>query len=77
MQRHLKLYRLPDAAKTEGLRKLKITDVPEACALLNKVSKRSRILDSYFSIYQITDQYSIAMPLSNSFSYFSILRSMT
>lgn len=36
MQRHLKLYRLPDATKTEGLRKLKITDVPEACKLLNK-----------------------------------------
>ena len=40
MQRHLKLYRLPDATKTEGLRKLKITDVPEACKLLNKVSTR-------------------------------------
>ena len=40
MQRHLKLYRLPDATKTEGLRKLKITDVPEACKLLNKVSYR-------------------------------------
>ena len=38
MQRHLKLYRLPETTKTEGLRKLKITDVPEACKLLNKVS---------------------------------------
>lgn len=36
MQRHLKLYRLPETVKTEGLRKLKITDVPEACNLLNK-----------------------------------------
>ena len=44
MQRHLKLYRLPDATKTEGLRKLKITDVPEACKLLNKVSTRKIML---------------------------------
>jgi len=36
MQRHLKLYRLPETTKTEGLRKLKITDIPEACKLLNK-----------------------------------------
>merc|ERR1712113_935810 len=35
MQRHLKLYRLPDATKTEGLRKLLVTDIPEACELLN------------------------------------------
>jgi len=35
MQRHLKLYRLPDKTKTQGLRKLLITDVPEACELLN------------------------------------------
>ena len=39
MEQHLNLYRLPDEAKTEGLRKLKITDVPEACALLNKVNE--------------------------------------
>ena len=37
MQRHLKLFRLPETVNTEGLRKLKITDVPEACKLLNKV----------------------------------------
>ena len=36
MQRHLKLYRLPETTKTEGLRKLKATDIPEACRLLNK-----------------------------------------
>ena len=39
MQRHLKLYRLPEATKVEGLRKIKATDVPEACKLLNKVLK--------------------------------------
>lgn len=35
MQRHLKLYRLPDEPRVAGLRKLKASDVPEACALLN------------------------------------------
>ena len=46
MQRHLKLYRLPDATKTEGLRKLKITDVPEACALLNKVNASNKYIQN-------------------------------
>lgn len=36
MQRHLKLYRLPESTKVEGLRKLKATDIPEACKLLNE-----------------------------------------
>ena len=44
MQRHLKLYRLPDHTKTEGLRKLKATDIPEACKLLNEV--RILLLDA-------------------------------
>ncbi len=39
MQRHLKLYRLPDRVKTKGLRKMKATDVPEACMLLNEVER--------------------------------------
>lgn len=38
MQRHLKLYRLPESTKIEGLRRLKLEDVPAACKLLNKVS---------------------------------------
>ena len=46
MQRHLKLYRLPDTTKTEGLRKLKITDVPEACALLNKVNASNKYIQN-------------------------------
>ena len=37
MQRHLKLYRLPEETKVAGLRPLKAADVPEACKLLNKV----------------------------------------
>ena len=37
MQRHLKLYRLPETTKIEGIRKLKVTDIPEACKLLNEV----------------------------------------
>merc|ERR1712088_323377 len=36
MQRQIKLLKLPENTKIEGLRKLKITDVPEACKLLNK-----------------------------------------
>jgi len=36
MQRHLKLYRLPETTKIEGIRKLKVTDIPEACKLLNE-----------------------------------------
>ena len=36
MERYLEKYRLPDFTKTEGLRKLKITDIPKACTLLNK-----------------------------------------
>ena len=38
MQRHLKLYRLPEETKTPGLRKLKAADIPEVCKLLNTVS---------------------------------------
>ena len=38
MQRHVKLYRLPETTKTEGLRQLKATDVPKACKLLNEVT---------------------------------------
>ncbi len=37
MQRHLKLYRLPEETKTGGLRKMKASDVPEACKLMNEV----------------------------------------
>ena len=37
MQRHVKLYRLPETTKTEGLRQLKPEDIPEACKLLNQV----------------------------------------
>lgn len=36
MQRHIKLYRLPEETKTPGLRKLIASDIKEACALLNK-----------------------------------------
>lgn len=36
MQRHIKLYRLPEETKTKGLRQLKASDIPEACSLLNK-----------------------------------------
>ena len=39
MQRHLKLYRLPEETKTKGLRKIKIDDVPATCKLLNEVKK--------------------------------------
>jgi len=40
MQRHLKLYRLPDSTKIEGIRKMKATDIPEACKLLNEYLSR-------------------------------------
>lgn len=44
MQRHLKLYRLPEETKTPGLRKMKASDVPEACKLMNEVGvARSRL----------------------------------
>ena len=37
MQRHLKLYKLPEETKTPGLRRLKATDIPDTCKLLNEV----------------------------------------
>jgi len=74
MQRHLKLYRLPDAAKTEGLRKLKITDVPEACALLNKhlekydlipVFTEEDFLHWFLPREEIIDTYVVEKPASS------------
>ncbi len=50
MQRHLKLYRLPDKTKTEGLRQLTKDDVKEACALLNEVRMRSNQMSSMLSM---------------------------
>lgn len=41
MQRHLKLYRLPDEVKTSGLRQLKAADIPEVCKLLNSVRRKN------------------------------------
>ena len=38
MQRQMKLLKLPDATKTEGLREMTGQDVDAACALLNDVS---------------------------------------
>ena len=38
MQRQMKLLKLPDATKTEGLREMTSQDVNAACALLNNVS---------------------------------------
>ena len=35
MQRHLKLYKLPDATKTPGIREFKTTDVEAVTTLLN------------------------------------------
>jgi len=74
MQRHLKLYRLPDATKTEGLRKLKITDVPEACALLNKhlekydlipVFTEEDFLHWFLPRDEIIDTYVVEKPASS------------
>lgn len=45
MQRHLKLYRLPDETKTKGLRKIKTEDVPATCKLLNEVRRSLKLLD--------------------------------
>jgi len=36
MQRHLKLYRLPDQTKIEGIRKFRVEDVTQVTALLNE-----------------------------------------
>merc|ERR1711937_241057 len=36
MQRHLKLYRLPDEIKTPGMRKFRIEDSPAVTVLLNE-----------------------------------------
>ena len=50
MQRHVKLYRLPDATKTEGLRQLKSSDIPAACKLLNEVMiTATKLLDQMLS----------------------------
>merc|ERR1719270_2685930 len=74
MQRHLKLYRLPDAAKTEGLRKLKVTDIPEACALLNKhlekydlipVFTEEDFLHWFLPREEIIDTYVVEKPASS------------
>ena len=73
MQRHLKLYRLPDATKTEGLRKLKITDVPEACALLNKVNASNKYIQNEIKIESIPILFMTKLiPFD-----FSILKNMT
>jgi hypothetical protein len=51
MQRHVKLFRLPEATKTEGLRQLKTSDVPQACQMLNEVrDSRGRGPISYIFI---------------------------
>merc|ERR1711997_838190 len=47
MQRHLKLYKLPEVTKTEGLRKLKAEDVPAVTELLN----------SYLSKFDLSPVY--------------------
>jgi glycylpeptide N-tetradecanoyltransferase len=47
MQRHLKLYKLPEETKTKGLRQLKASDIPEACKLLNKVRSRSGLSSGF------------------------------
>merc|ERR1712018_715454 len=74
MQRHLKLYRLPDATKTEGLRKLKITDVPEACKLLNEhlgkydlipVFTEEDFLHWFLPRDEIIDTYVVEKPASS------------
>ena len=53
MQRHLKLYRLPDAAKTEGLRKLKMAVVPSLAqgALLMLIATLACITSGSGSIF--------------------------
>jgi len=40
MQRHLKLYRLPDDTKTPGMRKFRIEDTPAVTVLLNEFLSR-------------------------------------
>merc|ERR1719318_1114872 len=40
MQRHLKLYRLPEDTKTPGMRKFRIEDVPAVTVLLNDYLSR-------------------------------------
>lgn len=47
MQRHVKLYRLPDSTKTPGLRQLKATDIPRACKLLNEFLNRYDLVPYY------------------------------
>ena len=47
MQRHLKLYRLPEETKTAGLRKLRAGDVPEACQLLNDFLKQFKLAPNF------------------------------
>jgi len=47
MQRHLKLYRLPETTKIEGIRKLKVTDIPEACKLLNEYLSRFSLVPTF------------------------------
>ena len=54
MQRHLKLYRLPETTKIEGIRKLKVTDIPEACKLLNEVGLTVRFLYRYANIATVS-----------------------
>jgi len=43
MQRTLKLYKLPDAPKTQGFRELTPADVPEAFKLLSEFMKRYKL----------------------------------
>ena len=52
MQRHLKLYRLPEETKVAGLRPLKAADVPEACKLLNKVRSYVNAESCPFVLYE-------------------------
>ncbi len=69
MQRHLKLYRLPEETKTGGLRKMKASDVPEACKLMNEVYGSPALLSyvgaSYpFFVLQYLSRYDLA-PIFN------------
>lgn len=65
MQRQMKLLRLPETTKIEGLRALVASDVPAACKLLNEVRSCSIMLNWLFNrFFQYLEQYSI-VPMFN------------
>jgi len=51
LQRHIKLYRLSETTKISGIRKLKVSDIPSACKLLNDYLGRF----SLFSVFSEED----------------------